>query len=161
MIKEGLASGIKIKDSPITPCKSCFLTKAKRKPIPAVRSGERSKELGELIYSDVWGPATTRTIGHAEYYVIFVDDAKRWISIDLMRRKSEVLENYKSYEAWLKTQFNANIKAFQSDNGGEYTSTEFLQHTKSQGTIRRFSVHDVHGQNGVPEHAHYTLLDGV
>ena len=54
-----------------------------------------------------------------------------------------------------------NIKNFQSDKEGEYTSKEFLQHTKSKGTVQRFLVHEVHGQNGVPERAHYTLLDGV
>ena len=78
-----------------------------------------------------------------------------------MRKKSEVLANYKNYEAWLRTQFDTDIKTFQSNKGGEYTSTEFSQHTKSKGTVHRFSVHDVHGQNGVPERAHYTLLDGV
>ena len=161
MVEEGIISGIQLKDEPATPCKPCLLAKAKKKPIPTTRSGKRSTKLGELIYSDVWGPATTRTIGHAEYYVIFIDDAKRWIAVDLMRRKSEAFNNYQNYEAWLKTQFDANIKTFQSDKGGEYTSNEFLQHTKSKGTVHRFSVHEVHGQNGVPERAHYTLLDGV
>jgi hypothetical protein len=94
MVSEGLIAGIKLKEEPPTPCKPCLLAKAKRKPIPSSRTGEQSTKLGELVYSDVWGPATTRTVGHAEYYVIFVDDAKRWISIDLMRKKSEVLTNY-------------------------------------------------------------------
>jgi hypothetical protein len=161
MVEEGIITGIKLKNEPATPCKPCLLAKAKKKPIPNSRSGKHATKLGELVYSDVWGPATTRTVGHAEYYVIFIDDAKRWISIDLMRRKSEVLDNYKNYEAWLKTQFDTTLKTFQSDKGGEYTSKEFLQHTKSKGTVHRFSVHEVHGQNGVPERAHYTLLDGV
>ena len=78
-----------------------------------------------------------------------------------MRRKSEVLTNYRNYEAWLKTQFGVNIKTFQSDKGGEYTSNEFSEHTKSKGSVHRFSVHNVHGQNSVPEWAHYTLLDGI
>jgi hypothetical protein len=161
MVEDGIINGIRLKDEPATPCKPCLLAKAKKKPIPTSRSGKRSTKLGELVYSDVWGPATTRTVGHAEYYVIFVDDAKHWISVDLMRRKSETFDNYKGYEAWLKTQFDVNIKNFQSDKGGEYTSKEFLQHTKSKGTVHRFSVHDVHGQNRVPERAHYTLLDAV
>jgi hypothetical protein len=161
MVDDELISGIKLKDSPVIPCEPCLLVKAKTKPIPTSRTGKRATEFGELVYSDIWGPATTRTVGHAEYYAIFIDDAKRWITVDLMHRKSETFGNYRNYEAWLKTQFNANIKTFQSDKGGEYTSTEFSQHMKSKGTIHHFSVHDVHGQNGVPERAHYTLLDGV
>ena len=84
-MKNSLIQGIKLKPTPITPCKPCLLAKAKKKPIPTSRSGKRTSQLGEITYSDVWGPATTRTTGHAEYYVIFVDDAKRWISIDLIR----------------------------------------------------------------------------
>ena len=42
-----------------------------------------------------------------------------------------------------------------------YTSAEFKQHTKSKGTVHRLSVHEVHGQNDVPERARYTLLDAV
>ena len=161
MVSEGLIHGIKLKDEPAIPCKPCLLAKAKRKPILSSRSGTQATKLGELIYSDIWGPATTRTIGHTEYYVVFVDDAKHWIAVNLMCRKSDTFNNYKGYEAWLKTQFNVSIKCFQSDKGGEYTLNDFLQHTKSKGTVHQFSVHNVHGQNGVLERVHYTLLDGV
>ena len=161
MVNERLITGVKLRDEPATPCKPCLLEKVKRKLIPISRTRERATKLSELVYSDVWGPATTQTVRHAEYYVIFVDDAKCWIAVNLMCHKSEVLDDYRNYEAWLKTQFNASIKTFQSDKGREYTSNKFLQHTKSRGTIHHFSVHNIHGQNGVPEHAHYTLLDGV
>jgi hypothetical protein len=78
-----------------------------------------------------------------------------------MHHKPKVFTNYTNYKVWLKTQFDVNIKTFQSDKGGEYTSMEFSGHTKSKGTIHWFLVHDVHGQNGVPEYTHYTLLNGV
>ncbi|KAF9653287.1 hypothetical protein BDM02DRAFT_3087698, partial [Thelephora ganbajun] len=74
MVDEGLITGIRLKDSPATACKPCLLAKAKKKPIPNSRTGRRATKLGELIYSDVWGPATTRTVGHAEYYITFIDD---------------------------------------------------------------------------------------
>ena len=112
MVSEGLINGIKLKDAPTTPCKPCLLAKAKRKPIPSSQSGTRATKLGELVYSDVWGPATTRTVGHTEYYVVFVDDVKRWIAVDLMHQKLDTFDNYKGYEAWLKTQFDVNIKCF-------------------------------------------------
>ena len=130
MINEGFITDIKLKDMPATPCKPCLLAKVKKKPIPSSWTGKPSTKLGELIYSNVWGPATTRTVSHAKYYIIFVDDAKRWISIDLMCWKSEVLTHYRNYEAWLKTQFDVNIKTFQSDKGGEYTLAEYLQHVE-------------------------------
>ena len=84
MIKGLLIQGIKPDTSPITPCKPCLLAKAKQKPIPTSQPGKQSTELGDIVYSDIWGPATTHTTGHAKYYVIFVNDVKHWILINLM-----------------------------------------------------------------------------
>ena len=67
MVNEGLITGVKLQDKPATPCKPYLLAKAKRKLIPTSQTGEQATKLGELIYSDVWGPAMTQTIGHAEY----------------------------------------------------------------------------------------------
>jgi hypothetical protein len=36
--------------------------------------------------------------------------------------KKQVLDVYKAYEAWLKTQANRLIKKFHSDRGGEFMS---------------------------------------
>jgi hypothetical protein len=162
MVKAGLITGVTLKaGSTPSPCRPCIVAKAKRLPVNKIRLNPISKCFGDLVYSDVWGPATTRTIGHALYFVLFIDDHTRWIIANLMRLKSLVFTNYCHFEAWAKTQFGANIKTLQSDKGGEYCSTEFENHCKTSGTVHRFAVHDVHQHNGVAEHANYTLLDGV
>ena len=68
-----------------------------------------------------------------------------------MAEKSEALTKYKEYEAWLQTQFKSKIKRLQSDRGGEYKSSDFDTHLKSQGTVRSLTVHDTPEQNGVSE----------
>ena len=162
MVKAGMITGVTLKtDSTPSPCRPCIVAKAKHLPVNKVRLNPISKHFGDLVYSDVWGPATTRTIGHALYFVLFIDDHTRWIISNLMRLKSLVFTNYCHFEAWAKTQFGANVKMLQSDKGGEYCSTEFENHCKTSGTVHRFAVHDVHQHNGVAERANYTLLDGV
>ena len=69
-----------------------------------------------------------------------------------MAEKSEALTKYKEYEAWLQTQFKSKIKRLQSDRGGEYKSSDFDTHLKSQGTVRSLTVHDTPEQNGISEH---------
>ncbi|KIJ05997.1 hypothetical protein PAXINDRAFT_92645, partial [Paxillus involutus ATCC 200175] len=57
--EKGLVSGLKVNTSSdeLTFCESCVYAKATRKPIAKVREGERAKEVGGLVFSDLWGPA--------------------------------------------------------------------------------------------------------
>jgi transposase InsO family protein len=162
MVNKGIIKGVKIKPGSIaTPCKPCFLAKAKRKPIPKIRQRPKAQEFADLVYSDIWGPASVRTISHARYFFLIVDDATRWLWAELMRTKSEAFDHYKHFEAWAQTQFKRPIKVLQTDRGGEYMSSAFTEHCKSRGTVHRLSVHDVHELQGAVERANYTLLDAV
>ena len=75
--------------------------------------------------------------------------------------KAETFASYKSYEAWLATQFNAKIKCLCSDRGGEYLSNEFSQHLKLKGTERCITVHDTPEHNGVAERLNCMLVEHV
>jgi hypothetical protein len=63
----------------------------------------------------------------------------------------ETLDQYKAYEAWLKTQYGVSIKVFHSDRGGEFMSNAFSEHLQKAGTIRRLTMHDTPEYNGVAE----------
>lgn len=93
--------------------------------------------------------------------MLFIDDATRWTVYGLLRRKSETLTHYRDFTKWAKTQFNKEIKALHSDRGGKYKSDKFDEFLKSKGTVRRFTVHDVHEHNGVAERSNLTILDGI
>src|SRR5262249_47456687 len=138
---------------------ACAKARQSRNPVPKERQGERSKAQGELVYTDVWGPAKVKTPSGMRYFITFTDDHTRETHTYLMRNKSEALSRYVEYEAWVKTQRNAMIKALQPDNGGEYPSHEFEMHTKRQGTVQRFTVHDTPQQNGVAERLNRTLVE--
>jgi hypothetical protein len=78
-----------------------------------------------------------------------------------MCTKDETLDQYKAYEAWLKTQYGVSIKVFHSDRGGEFMSNAFSEHLQKAGTIRRLMVHDTPEYNGVAERLNRTLIEKV
>ena len=73
--------------------------------------------------------------------------------------KSEVLMQYKSYEAWLDVQHHAKIKHFQMDHGSKYLYEEFSAHLKSCGTIGKITVHNTPEENRVSKHLNHMLLE--
>ncbi|OSX63910.1 hypothetical protein POSPLADRAFT_1088399, partial [Postia placenta MAD-698-R-SB12] len=54
-------------------CEVCIRAKSTRKPVPAVREGERAEELGDEVHSDLWGPARVATLGGRKHYITFTD----------------------------------------------------------------------------------------
>ena len=71
--------------------------------------------------------------------------------------KDEVPGAYKLYEAWVETQMGMKLKILNSDRGGEYQGTEFVEYLKSKGTIQKLNVHDTPQHAGVAEHCNQTI----
>jgi hypothetical protein len=57
--------------------------------------------------------------------VTFIDDYSRFTWVYFLRSKSEVFSVFKSFFAYIETQFSTGIKVLRSDSGGEYMSHEF------------------------------------
>lgn len=63
------------------------------------------------------------------------------------------------YYSWTRTQTNRRIKAFRSDNGGEYTSQEFKTFIKAKGIEHQFTAPATAESNGTAERLNRTILD--
>ena len=63
-----------------------------------------SRQLGDKVHSDVWGPTTPMSYNSKSYYVSFTDDYTWWSTIEFIAKKNNVVSKYKEYEAWLSTQ---------------------------------------------------------
>ncbi len=75
MVKDGLIKGIELDESiPVKSCDICQYTKKTRKEVKKTWEEERAANIGNLIHSDVWGPAPVRTPSHKEYHSSFTDD---------------------------------------------------------------------------------------
>jgi transposase InsO family protein len=105
-------------------------------------TANRAHTYGELVHTDLWGPAQTESIAGHSYYISFTDDFSREMKVRFLKLKSEALSALKEYEMDLKRQTpGAKIKELCSDRGGEYLSTEFDRYLKDQGIKHQLTVH--------------------
>ena len=144
--------------SPETFCAACIQGKINRKSFPK-HAENRAKALGERIHADLWGPASTRSLGGSLYTVDFTDDATRWTSISFLISKTNVLDAYKNFEAQLATEHSTKIKYLRTDRGTEFLNAQFNAHLNKQGTKRELTIHHTHEQVGVTEHYNRTKLE--
>lgn len=60
------------------------------------------------------------SIGGSRFYVIFKDDATKFMHIFFMRHKAYIFEKLKEFDAIIQNRFGHSIKALRFDNGREY-----------------------------------------
>ena len=63
----------------------------------------------------------------------------------------DIIEAYKTFEAWVEKHLNIGITCLHSDHGREYMSTELIAYLDSKETVRKLIVHDTPEQNRVSE----------
>lgn len=163
MIESGQLKHLKIDPARMAEeeCLACALGKAKRAVIPKVRQTPLAVAFGDLMHMDIWGPASTQTIGHKRYTLTIVDDASRWLHMPLMCHKSDAYAAYVAFQTFLQTQFGITIKQLQSDNDGSFLSEQFQSFLTLQGTLHRRTTHDTPQQNGAVERVHGSIFNAV
>jgi hypothetical protein len=94
---KNLVDGFSIIDSPQTfDCEACIKSKLTREPLPKTVS-RRHWLPGELMHTDVWGPAHVTSVRGYRYYISFVDDATRYVTISFLKSKDEAATKVKQY----------------------------------------------------------------
>jgi transposase InsO family protein len=89
---------------------------------------------------DVCGPMTRRSLSGCEYYLTFIDDYSRKTWIYFLKDKSEVFIRFQEFRALVENQLGKRIKVLQSDNGGEYSSRQFVYLCSQHGIRRHMNV---------------------
>lgn len=89
---------------------------------PFKNSNSESKNIMDLVHTDVCGPMQTSTVSGFRYFLTFIDDCSRYNVVYLLHNKGEVFDKTKLYLEMVKNKFMRYPKALRSDNGGEYTS---------------------------------------
>jgi transposase InsO family protein len=72
--------------------------------------------------------------------MLLVDSYTRMTAIFFLKNKSEAFENFKIYKEIVENEMDSKIKCLRSDNGGDFTSKEFMDYYSSHGIQRQFSV---------------------
>jgi hypothetical protein len=81
-------------------CKGCALGKNVKGSFPS--SDNRSKEILDLIHSDVCGPMIVASLNGYLYYVLFIDDHSRKTWIYFLKNKDGVLAKFQEFKAQIE-----------------------------------------------------------
>jgi len=158
LIDKRILTGVTVRDRDVEFCEVCALAKIKRHPFPKSRT-HPAQNVGDVIHTDLWGPAPVIALGGGQYSILFIDEYSRYGVVEFPRAKDESFREYKNYESWLWVQFERSIKCLQSDRGGEFTGNEFNEYLRERGTVRHLNVHDSPQSNGIAERCNGVLVE--
>jgi transposase InsO family protein len=121
-----------------TLCKHCQQGKQTKTKI-------KSKEYSttrpiEILHTNLVGPTTTKGLKCEKYSMLLVDDYTRMTTVLFLRNKSEAFENFKVYKEMVENEIDSKIKSLRSDNGGDFTSKEFMDYCRKHGIKRQLFV---------------------
>jgi hypothetical protein len=129
---------------------------AKSHQLPYPKSTSVSTSPLDLVFSDVWGPAS-ESFGRFKYYVSFIDDYSKFTWIYLLKRKSDVFQKFRDFQNHVERLFDKKILAMQTDWGGEYKKlNSFFQRV---GISHLVSCPHAHQQNGPAERKHRHIVE--
>jgi hypothetical protein len=78
-----------------------------------------------------------------------------------LRHKSEVYRVFRKWKAAVENETGRRLKTLRSDNGGEYTSTEFREYLERCGIRHETTVPKTPEQNGKAERMNGTIMESV
>lgn len=138
-------------------CKICVMGKQTRSSYKSI--GKRSDELLNLIHTDVNGPLPTESLGGHRYFITFIDDFSKKVTLYPLKLKSEVFSKMVEYKNLVENQLGKKIKNVRSDNGTEYVNKQMEELFKSNGIVHQRSVPYTPQQNGVAERYNRTIVE--
>ncbi|PWA87032.1 ribonuclease H-like domain-containing protein [Artemisia annua] len=146
-----------LKNTKSDPCDICHKAKQTREPFPL--SEHKTKNMGDLVHLDVWGPYKVTSREGFKYFLTVVDDYTRAVWVFLMKNKSEVFDHITSFYNLIKNQFEKSVKVFRSDNGTEFVNKRFETFLSQNGILHQTSCPYTPQQNGIAERKHRHLLN--
>lgn len=142
----------------LSKCEVCAKEKITQLPFKST-GGERTKDILEIIHTDICGPLRVPSVSGARYIIVFIDDKSRWCTVDFLKTKDECLKSFKAFKSRVETETGKKIKFLQSDNGKEFCNGNFDMYLKENGIQRRLTTPYTPQQNGVAERMNRTLME--
>ena len=121
---------------------------------------DHDREPGELTHINVWGKYSVSSINGYQYYLLFVDDASRYVTVEFLKTKDQAAQKVKNYFTHLEVQ-GKTPKAMHVDRGREFVNDSLLEWLYSKGMEVHMTAPHSPAQNGVTERMNRTLEELV
>jgi hypothetical protein len=141
-------------------CEGCSVGKATSGSPPA-RSDTIVALPGDLIVADLTGPINPISISGYLYILSIIDVCSRYVTVYLLKTKSEASHYLIKFANQFQTKFNRNIKILRTDGGTEFVNNEMNQYCHDHGIVHQQTIRHSSHQNGIAERMFYTLLNAV
>jgi hypothetical protein len=158
MSSKQMVRGIPAIDRVETFCDGCALGKHHRTLFPQA-SAFRAEHGLELVHTDLCGPITPASPSGEQYFLLVVDDHSRFMWLELLRCKSEAFERFKKVQRMAEAEGRCKLRAFRSDRGGEFNSTEFMKYCEELGVKHYTTAPYSPQQNGVVERRNQSVVE--
>ena len=127
---------------------------------PHPSSETKTSQPLELVHFDLTGPIKPMSFHSKKRYVlVIIDDYTHYVWAYGLRLKSEATDLIQNWVALVQNQFNAKVKKFRSDRGGEFLNSELQQFCADHGIKHELTADKSPEQNGKAERMHQTLFN--
>lgn len=147
-------------DIPSEVCEECVLAKQHKNSFSKAAKS-KSKEILEVIYTNVYGPIQVDSIGGNRYFVTFIDDFSRKLWTYLIKKKNYVLEMFTKFKTMVEIQSGRKLKTLRTDGGEQYVSKYFDALYEKEGNMHEAVPTYTPQQNGIAERKNRTIIEMV
>lgn len=104
---------------------------------------------------------SVKSHGHHRFYVTFIDDYSRKVTVYPLKSKGEVFSKFVEFKERAENETEQRIKIFRSDNGTEYENANFHEYFAKHGIKHEKSAPYSPQQNGLAERMNRTIIEKV
>ena len=134
-------------------CNVGALIKITKTPVPRVVETQAEEKL-ERVFTDVVGTIRVESLSGFRFCIVFADQYTKFVSVDLLKAKSEALAGMKKFVLSVGTP-----KRLKQDNAKEFLSEQFKTYCLEAGILQEKTVPEPPQQNGLAEMCNRTLLE--
>jgi hypothetical protein len=126
------------------------------KPFPP--KATRTTNTGELIHMDLWGKYQIKSIHGNQYYILFIDDYSRYITVNYLKSKTEATQKVQDYLTHISAR-NRNPLAIRMDRGMEFINKPMKNWCSRHSIEIQMTAPYSPSQNGVAEQMNQTMVE--
>jgi len=141
-------------------CSQCATYNSKEQAHKPV-DGPRSKELFDLVHTNVMGPFKVKSMARKKYMISLIDDFTRYAEVNFLFKKSDASRVLQTFCENINTQTKRYPWSFRSDQEGEYINAELTDYFESKDIQHLITTAYSPESNGVAERYDQTLTNIV